>query len=131
VTERVQLLRGGQALPYVVTEEHGDGSLLLAPEPIPMAEQTVPAEDARAAAVAVPAGDGTLQVRDLTVAYGPKMAVDAVSEYSCIRSVSSSRRCAPTIIVGGTSAASRISPQGAINSPSPEKMIASGEAAGT
>lgn len=46
MTERVQLLRGGQALPYVVTEEHEDGSLLLAPAPVPSAHETVPTEDA-------------------------------------------------------------------------------------
>jgi ABC-2 type transport system ATP-binding protein len=75
----VQLLRGGQALPYVVTEEHEDGSLLLAPAPVPSAQETAAPGDAGAAAVAVPDGDGILQVRELTVAYGPKLAVDTVS----------------------------------------------------
>jgi len=75
----VQLLRGGQALPYVVTEEHEDGSLLLAPAPVPSAHEAVPTEDARATAVAVADGGGILEVRQLTVAYGAKMAVDAVS----------------------------------------------------
>jgi ABC-2 type transport system ATP-binding protein len=75
----VQLLRGGQALPYVVTEEHEDGSLLLAPAPVPSAHEAVPTEDARAPAVAVADGGGILEVRQLTVAYGAKMAVDAVS----------------------------------------------------
>ena len=79
VSERVQVLRGGQARAYVVAEEREDGSLLLAPEPVPSAQDTVPAEDGRAAAVAVPEVAGILQVRDLTVAYGPKTAVDAVS----------------------------------------------------
>ena len=51
--ERVQVLRGGQARAYVVAEEHEDGSLLLAPEPAPSAQDTVPAEDGRADAVAV------------------------------------------------------------------------------
>ena len=78
VMERVQVLRGGQALAYVVAEEHEDGSLLLAPERIPSAQKTVPTGDGRAAAVAVPEVAGILQVRDLTVAYGPKKAVDAV-----------------------------------------------------
>ena len=77
--ERVQLLRGGQARAYVITEEHADGSLLLAPEPVPSAQDALPAEDGRAAAVAVPEVAGILQVRDLTVAYGPKTAVDGVS----------------------------------------------------
>jgi ABC-2 type transport system ATP-binding protein len=78
VTERVHVLRGGQAHAYVVAEEHEDGSLLLAPEPVPSAQETVPAEQDGVAAVAVPEVAGILQVRDLTVAYGPKTAVDAV-----------------------------------------------------
>ena len=75
------MLRGGQARAYFVAEEREDGSLLLAPEPVPNAEGTVPAEDdqAAAAALAVPEVAGILQVSDLTVAYGPKTAVDAVS----------------------------------------------------
>ena len=79
VAESVQVLRGGQARGYVIAEEHEDGSLLLAPEPVPSAQQTVSAEDGRAAAVAVPEVAGILQVRDLTVTYGPTRAVDAVS----------------------------------------------------
>ncbi|MGO9499951.1 MAG: ABC transporter ATP-binding protein [Solirubrobacteraceae bacterium] len=79
VAESVQVLRGGQARAYVIAEEHDDGSLLLAPEPVPSAQETVPAEDGRAAAVAGPEGAGILEVRDLTVTYGPKRAVDAVS----------------------------------------------------
>ena len=78
VTERVQVLRRGAQRTYVVAAEHEDGSLLLAPEPAPSAQEAVPAEDARAP-VAVPGVAGILQVRDLTVAYGPKMAVDAGS----------------------------------------------------
>src|SRR5580693_14730 len=79
VTESVQVVRGGQARAYIIAEEHEDGSLLLAPEPVSSARRTVPAEDGRAAAVAVPEVAGILQVRDLTVTYGPKRAVDAVS----------------------------------------------------
>ena len=79
VTESVQVLRGGQARVYIVTEEHEDGSLLLAPAPVPATLQAAPAEDGRAVAVAVPEGAGVLEVRDLTVAYGPKTAVDAIS----------------------------------------------------
>ena len=75
----MQVLRGGQARAYVVAEEREDGSLLLAPEPVPCARDTVPAADGRAVVVAVPEVAGILQVRDLTVAYGPKTAVDAVS----------------------------------------------------
>jgi ABC-2 type transport system ATP-binding protein len=78
VKETVQVLRGGEARAYVVAEEHEDGSLLLAPEPVPSASETVPAGDGRAAAVDVRDVPGILQVRDLTVAYGAKTAVDAV-----------------------------------------------------
>ena len=48
VTERVQVLRGGQAHAYVVAEEHEDGSLLLAPEPVPSGQDKVSAKDGRA-----------------------------------------------------------------------------------
>ena len=77
MSERVQVLRSGQARTYVIAEEHEDGSLLLAPAPVPSAQDTVAAEDGRS--VTVPEVAGILQVRDLTVAYGPKTAVDAVS----------------------------------------------------
>ncbi len=78
--ETVQVLRDGQTRAYVVAEEREDGSLLLAPEPLTAAPGTISADDGRAAAAAmVPDLAGILQVRDLTVAYGPKRAVDAVS----------------------------------------------------
>ncbi len=79
VTEKVQVLRGGRARSYVIAEEHDDGSLLLAPEPVPSVQEAVPAGNGRAAVVTVPDLAAILQVRDLTVAYGPKRAVDAVS----------------------------------------------------
>ena len=41
VTESVQVLRGGQARAYIIAEEHEDGSLLLAPEPVASAQQNV------------------------------------------------------------------------------------------
>jgi ABC-2 type transport system ATP-binding protein len=86
----VQVLRRGEAHAYVIAEEHEDGSLLLAPEPVPDAPDAVPAEDGRApvavpaedgraAAVAVPEVAGILQVHELTVAYGAKRAVDSIS----------------------------------------------------
>ncbi|MFZ1995450.1 MAG: ABC transporter ATP-binding protein [Solirubrobacteraceae bacterium] len=78
MTERVQVLRGGHTRAYLLAEEREDGSLLLAPEPAPSAPPTVPAQDARAVAAA-PDVAGILQVHDLTVAYGSKTAVDAVS----------------------------------------------------
>jgi ABC-2 type transport system ATP-binding protein len=79
VTEKVQVLRGGQARVYFVAEEREDGSLLLEPEPVPVAIRTVPVDGGRAVAVAASEVAGILQVRDLTVAYGPKTAVDGVS----------------------------------------------------
>jgi ABC-2 type transport system ATP-binding protein len=79
VTERVQVLRGGQALAYVVAEEHEDGSLLLAPDPARSGQDRVPAEDGRADIPAVAGVAGILQVSGLTVAYGPKTAVDSIT----------------------------------------------------
>jgi ABC-2 type transport system ATP-binding protein len=79
VKERVEVLRGGQARAYLVAEEHEDGSLLLAPERVPGGQDTVPAEDGRPGTVAVAGIAGILQVRDLTVAYGRKTAVDSIS----------------------------------------------------
>src|SRR6185312_10524640 len=83
VIERVQVLRGGQARAYVVAEEHEDGSLLLAPEPVRSDYDGTPARDGRADTVpvtgAVAGVAAILQVRDLTVAYGAKTAVDSIS----------------------------------------------------
>jgi ABC-2 type transport system ATP-binding protein len=79
VAERVQVLRGGRTRAYVVAEEHEDGSLLLAPEPAPSGQGTRPAENGRADTLAVAGAAGILQVRDLTVTYGPNTAVDSIS----------------------------------------------------
>jgi ABC-2 type transport system ATP-binding protein len=79
VNETVQVLRGGEARAYIVTEEHEDGSLLLAPEAVLSTTEAVPAKRGRAAAVTVSEVAGILQVTDLTVTYGPKKAVNAVS----------------------------------------------------
>jgi ABC-2 type transport system ATP-binding protein len=79
VTETVQVLRGGKARAYVVAEEHEDGSLLLAPEPARSGPANVPAQEGRTDVPAVAGAPGILQVRDLTVAYGPKTAVDSIS----------------------------------------------------
>jgi ABC-2 type transport system ATP-binding protein len=77
VTETVQVLRGEQTRTYVLAEEREDGSLLLAPEAVPGARDTAAVEDSRSVADAEVAG--ILRVRDLTVAYGARTAVDAVS----------------------------------------------------
>ena len=80
MTESVQVLRGGRARTYVIAEEHEDGSLLLAPEPVPVVPHDAgPADDRRAAPVAISEGAAILEVRDLTVAYGPRRAVDSIS----------------------------------------------------
>ena len=81
MSERVRVLRDGQTQTYLVAEEHEDGSLLLAPERAPSGPDTVPTEDGRAVpvAVAVPEGEGILQVRDLTVVYGSRTAVNSIS----------------------------------------------------
>jgi ABC-2 type transport system ATP-binding protein len=79
VKETVQVLRGGRSRAYLVAEELEDGSLVLSPEPVPSDQGTAPAQDGRADSVAVPGVGGILQVRDLTVAYGLKTAVDSVS----------------------------------------------------
>ena len=79
VTQRVQVLRDGQARAYIVAEEHEDGSLLLAPEPTPSGQAKVRASDSRADVPAAAAVGRILQVSDLTVAYGPKTAVDSIS----------------------------------------------------
>lgn len=77
MTETVQVLRDGHARTYVLAEERADGSLLLAPQLVPASRDTVAAEDDRSVAVAE--GARILRVQNLTVAYGPKTAVDAVS----------------------------------------------------
>jgi ABC-2 type transport system ATP-binding protein len=79
VKERVLVLRGGRSRAFVVAEEHADGSLLLAPEPVAEDLVTVAAQDGRADTVVVPGAAAILQVRDLTVAYGRKTAVDSIA----------------------------------------------------
>jgi ABC-2 type transport system ATP-binding protein len=76
VIERVQVFRDGRAHTYVLAEEREDGSLLLAPE-VPAPRAAIALDGGRAPVDG--AGAGILVVRDLTVAYGPKTAVDRVS----------------------------------------------------
>ena len=73
------MLRGGRARAYVVAEEHDDGSLLLAPQPVPASPDEAPAGLSRPDRAAVPGAAAILQVSDLTVAYGTKTAVDSIS----------------------------------------------------
>jgi ABC-2 type transport system ATP-binding protein len=84
VEDRVRVIRGGQVSSYVIAEEHDDGSLLLRPE---TSDQPTADTDPgrRGSDVAVRQellGDQTsviLDIRDLSVAYGTKRAVDGVS----------------------------------------------------
>jgi ABC-2 type transport system ATP-binding protein len=83
VRETVRVIRSGQAETYLIAEEREDGALLLMPEP--------PEPSASAAAAEVPStaaprrgapsvtADAILDIEDLTVAYGPKVAVSEVS----------------------------------------------------
>jgi ABC-2 type transport system ATP-binding protein len=91
VKDTVRVVRGGEARSYVVAEEHDDGSLLLRPvtsdqvlfEKPPgqgasaVAERLVEAKSG--ATMAARGQPGViLEVRDLSVAYGAKKAVDDV-----------------------------------------------------
>jgi ABC-2 type transport system ATP-binding protein len=83
VTETVRVIRGGQATTYLLAEEHDDGSLLLrpsvdavAPDRPPERMGTVVAD--RPAPVEGRSGS-ILEIRGLSVAYGPKVAVSDVS----------------------------------------------------
>ncbi len=95
VKDTVRVIRGEQASTYIVAEEHEDGSLLLVPDisqqavleraserrnpaiadhRAPLAEAIKPQVDSAGRPPSV-----ILEVRDLSVAYGAKRAVDGVS----------------------------------------------------
>jgi ABC-2 type transport system ATP-binding protein len=82
VTETVRVVRDGQTRNYLVSEERDDGSLLLRPAPASAEAATVDGAWRPAARTAdrnaTDAGV-VLEVRDLSVYYGPKRAVDNVS----------------------------------------------------
>jgi ABC-2 type transport system ATP-binding protein len=79
VRETVRVIRGGREETYVIDEEHVDGALLLRPQAslsdVRSEGPTPPAPVVAAAAVT----DAILEIRDLTVAYGAKVAVSEVS----------------------------------------------------
>ncbi len=81
----MRVIRGEHAGTYVIVEERDDGSLVLAPQASgrPVAAPTVesPAAVAPTPARSRAAGDAAvvLDVSDLSVAYGPKVAVAGVS----------------------------------------------------
>ena len=81
VTESVQVLRGGQARAYIIAKKRSTTTdrCCWRPGAIASAGLRHPPKNGQAAAVAVPEVAGILQVRDLTVTYGPKKAVDTVS----------------------------------------------------
>jgi ABC-2 type transport system ATP-binding protein len=83
VEETVRVIRRGQAGSYVVAEEHDDGSLLLRPGTSDMPGSEREPEIAVAAKSPATTGAGRepsviLEVRDLSVSYGAKQAVDDV-----------------------------------------------------
>ncbi len=79
--ETVRVIRGDREETYLISEERGDGALLLRPQ-----SPTVPALPPEStqidgpgfAAPGAPA-EAILEIRDLTVAYGPKVAVSEIS----------------------------------------------------
>ena len=91
--DTVRVIRDGQEITYVVVEEHADGSLVLRPATSDQVARhtgpTVPVVARRpeppvASGAAATTTDGgrpaaILDVRDLSVAYGAKTAVDGVS----------------------------------------------------
>jgi ABC-2 type transport system ATP-binding protein len=98
VTDTVRVIRGEQVSTYAIAEEHEDGTLLLRPAPVLTATEAPPepvvasgsnaASAATAATTATAAGAASadrqatsvvLDVRDLSVSYGAKKAVDGVS----------------------------------------------------
>ncbi len=91
VSDTVRVIRGEHASTYIVAEEHEDGSLLLVPDPAiveraPARRDSAIADHQGRLAVATKREtDGgaqpsvILEVRDLSVAYGAKKAVDGVS----------------------------------------------------
>jgi ABC-2 type transport system ATP-binding protein len=79
VRETVRVIRDDREETYLVAEERSDGTLLLRPQPSSSAAGAgVPSEAPERPAVGV-TPDAILQIEDLTVAYGPKVAVSGVS----------------------------------------------------
>jgi ABC-2 type transport system ATP-binding protein len=80
VGETVRVIRGGREETYLIAEEREGGALLIEPVPSPPVTRseipsTVPSVNARVNGAA----DAILDIEDLTVAYGPKVAVSEVS----------------------------------------------------
>jgi ABC-2 type transport system ATP-binding protein len=79
VKDTVRVTRDGHVSTYVVAEEHDDGSLLLRPDtPDQVIVERVVATRSEGPPVAGRQSSVILEVRDLSVAYGAKKAVDNV-----------------------------------------------------
>jgi ABC-2 type transport system ATP-binding protein len=80
VSETVRLIRNGQEETYLVAEERPDGTLRIEPLPsVAAARPEVPAAVVSSRASVNGTADAILDIEDLTVAYGPKIAVSGVS----------------------------------------------------
>jgi ABC-2 type transport system ATP-binding protein len=80
VSETVRLIRNGQEETYLIAEERPDGALVIEPlSSAPVAPLEVPSAVTSAKARVNGAADAILDIEDLTVAYGPKIAVAGVS----------------------------------------------------
>jgi ABC-2 type transport system ATP-binding protein len=80
VSETVRVIRGEREESYVISEEHADGALVLRPHGSPSATLSeLPSASASDAIAATATGEAILEVQGLTVAYGTKVAVAAVS----------------------------------------------------
>jgi ABC-2 type transport system ATP-binding protein len=80
VSETVRVIRGEREESYVIAEEHADGALVLLPQMSPSAAGSeVGSAVATDGVTAMATGDAILEIQGLTVAYGTKVAVAAVS----------------------------------------------------
>jgi ABC-2 type transport system ATP-binding protein len=80
VSETVRVIRGEREESYVIAEEHADGALVLRPQMSPSAAGSeVASAVATDGVTAMATGDAILEIQGLTVAYGAKVAVAAVS----------------------------------------------------
>jgi ABC-2 type transport system ATP-binding protein len=78
--ETVRVIRDGSEKTYLIAEEREDGALLIQPVPSALAARSeVPSTVPSVKASANGAVDAILDIEDLTVAYGPKVAVSEVS----------------------------------------------------
>ncbi len=76
----VRVIRGEREERYLIAEEQNDGTLLLRPQRPAAAEPLDLAPAAASEEVTAPGtDDAILLIRDLTVAYGPKIAVSGVT----------------------------------------------------